>query len=223
MISTGCGSPPSASARLHQARPDHLLRRGPVPRRAGRASSSCAATRCRPEPFDVVREVVEADLGAHARSRSFEWFDRTPLAAASIAQVHAARAAHRRAGRRQGAAPAGRRRSCARTCGRWRGWRPHLVGRIPIAALANPPALVELFAETIVEELDFRLEAANMLDIAAVLRRARPARLRRPPPAPDARDPAGAGDGAARRASSSTTSPACRTPASTPRPWSAPG
>ena len=28
---------------------------------------------------------------------------------------------------------------------------PHLVGRIPIAALANPPALVELFAETITE------------------------------------------------------------------------
>ena len=44
-----------------------------------------------------------------------------------------------------------------------------LVGRIPVAALANPPALVELFAETIVEELDFRLEAENMLDVAAVL------------------------------------------------------
>ena len=44
------------------------------------------------------------------------------------------------------------------------------MGRIPVAALANPPALVELFAETIVEELDFRLEAANMLDIATVLR-----------------------------------------------------
>ncbi len=43
---------------------------------------------------------------------------------------------------------------------------PHLVGRIPVAALANPPALVELFAETIAEELDFRLEAENMLDIA---------------------------------------------------------
>jgi ubiquinone biosynthesis protein len=44
---------------------------------------------------------------------------------------------------------------------------PHLVGRIPVAALANPPALVELFAETITEELDFRLEAQNMLDVAA--------------------------------------------------------
>ena len=46
---------------------------------------------------------------------------------------------------------------------------PYLIGRIPVSALANPPALVELFAETIVEELDFRLEADNMLDIAGVL------------------------------------------------------
>ncbi len=46
---------------------------------------------------------------------------------------------------------------------------PALIGRIPVSALANPPALVELFAETIVEELDFRLEADNMLDVAAVL------------------------------------------------------
>jgi ubiquinone biosynthesis protein len=47
---------------------------------------------------------------------------------------------------------------------------PFLIGRIKVAALANPPALVELFAETIVEELDFRMEAANMVDIAAILR-----------------------------------------------------
>ena len=40
-----------------------------------------------------------------------------------------------------------------------------------MTALANPPALVELFAETISEELDFRLEAENMLDVAAVLTR----------------------------------------------------
>jgi ubiquinone biosynthesis protein len=46
---------------------------------------------------------------------------------------------------------------------------PFLVGRIPIAALANPPVLVEVFAETITEELDFRLEAENMLDIAKMM------------------------------------------------------
>jgi ubiquinone biosynthesis protein len=39
-----------------------------------------------------------------------------------------------------------------------------------VSALANPPALVELFAETIVEELDFRIEASNMLDVAMMLR-----------------------------------------------------
>jgi ubiquinone biosynthesis protein len=43
---------------------------------------------------------------------------------------------------------------------------PKLVGRIPVTALANPPALVELFAQTIAEELDFRLEAENMVDLA---------------------------------------------------------
>ena len=53
---------------------------------------------------------------------------------------------------------------------------PHLVGRIPVTALANPPALVDLFAETVIEELDFRLEAENMLDIAAVFAATEPAR-----------------------------------------------
>ena len=120
-----------------------------------------------PETFDDVRAVVEADLGATIEA-TFAWFDRTPLAAASIAQVHAARL-HTgepvvvKVQRPQVA-------SLVRKDLRAMAWlAPHLVGRIPIAALANPPALVELFAETIVEELDFRLEAANMLDIAEVL------------------------------------------------------
>ena len=46
---------------------------------------------------------------------------------------------------------------------------PKLVGKIPVAALANPPALVELFAETICEELDFKLEVANLFEIKRVL------------------------------------------------------
>ena len=63
------------------------------------------------------------------------------------------------------------------------GWRPGSIGRIPVTALANPPALVELFAETVIEELDFRLEAENMLDIANVLAAHRPERDHRPAPA----------------------------------------
>ncbi|MFM8311419.1 MAG: ABC1 kinase family protein [Ilumatobacteraceae bacterium] len=119
------------------------------------------------EPFDVVRRVVEADLGARLED-VFAEFDRTPLAAASIAQVHVARL-------RTGAEVVVKVQRPAidtlvRSDLRVLGWlAPFLVGRIPIASLANPPALVELFAETIVEELDFRMEAANMVDVAAML------------------------------------------------------
>ena len=120
-----------------------------------------------PEPFDVVRRTVEEDLGAPLEA-IFESFSETALAAASIAQVHVARL---RTGenvvvkvQRPTVASLVRRDLKAMS---W--FAPHLIGRIPIAALANPPALVELFAETIVEELDFRLEAQNMLDIGRVL------------------------------------------------------
>ena len=172
------------------------------------------------EPFAVVREVVEADLGATLEA-TFAWFDRTPLAAASIAQVHAA-TLHTgepvvvKVQRPQVA-------TLVRKDLRAMSWlAPHLVGRIPVAALANPPALVELFAETIVEELDFRLEAANMLDIAEVAGRARAAGLRRPPPAPPPGHPPGARDGAAVGLQVRRRRRHAATPASTPRRSSAP-
>ena len=122
----------------------------------------------KPEPWAVVEKVVEEELGGPIGA-TFEWFDHTPLAAASIAQVHAARL---RTGE-QVVVKVQRPQvtNLVRKDLRVMSWiAPHLVGRIPIAALANPPALVELFAETIVEELDFRLEAANMLDIAVTLK-----------------------------------------------------
>ena len=120
------------------------------------------------ESWDDVRLTVEADLGARIED-VFSSFDTTPLAAASIAQVHAATL---RTG--ESVVVKVQRPSVStlvRKDLRVMAWlAPHLVGRIPIAALANPPALVELFAETIVEELDFRMEAANMLDMARVLK-----------------------------------------------------
>jgi ubiquinone biosynthesis protein len=120
------------------------------------------------EPFELVRQVVESDLGCRLEDM-FSSFDRTPLAAASIAQVHAATL---RTG--ESVVVKVQRPSVSlfvRKDLRVMAWlAPHLVGRIPIAALANPPALVELFAETIVEELDFRMESANMIDVATMLR-----------------------------------------------------
>ena len=120
------------------------------------------------EPFETVRLVVEADLGARLED-VFAKFDRAPLAAASIAQVHAATLLTG-----EEVVVKVQRPSVAllvRKDLRVMAWlAPFLVGRIPISSLANPPALVELFAETIVEELDFRMEAANMIDVAAMLR-----------------------------------------------------
>ncbi len=117
------------------------------------------------QPFEVVRATVEEDFGAPLEE-IFASFDETPLAAASIAQVHGAVL---RSG--ESVVVKVQRTTVATLVNkdiRVMAWlAPFLVGRLPFASLANPPALVELFAETISEELDFRLEAQNMLDVAA--------------------------------------------------------
>jgi len=120
------------------------------------------------ESFDDVRRVVEEDLGARLED-VFASFETAPIAAASIAQVHAATLVTGEPVVVKVQRPdIG---ELVRRDLRVMSWiAPFLIGRIPIAALANPPALVELFAETIVEELDFRMEADNMVEIAGILR-----------------------------------------------------
>ncbi|MGH9184501.1 MAG: ABC1 kinase family protein, partial [Acidimicrobiales bacterium] len=119
------------------------------------------------EPWPVVKQVIEEELG-RPLGTVFAHMEEEPLAAASVAQVH-------RATLLDGTPVVAKvqRPTVARLVTRdlhVMAWiAPKLVGRIPVAALANPPALVELFAETITEELDFRLEAENMLDIARTL------------------------------------------------------
>jgi ubiquinone biosynthesis protein len=109
--------------------------------------------------------VIETDFGRPLEA-VFSRFERTPIAAASIAQVHSAQLITGEDVVVKVQRPT--IRTQVQSDLKVMSWlAPFLVGRIPIAALANPPALVELFAETITEELDFRLEAENMLDVAA--------------------------------------------------------
>jgi ubiquinone biosynthesis protein len=119
------------------------------------------------EKWAAIKQVVESDLGRPIEE-VFSSFDQTPIAAASIAQVHGATllSGERVVVKVQRPSVSGRVHADLKSLA----WiAPFLIGRIPIAALANPPALVELFAETITEELDFRIEASNMLDVAKVL------------------------------------------------------
>jgi ubiquinone biosynthesis protein len=119
------------------------------------------------EPWPAIMAVVESDLGRPLRE-VFSSFDETPIAAASIAQVHRATliTGEEVVVKVQRPSVSPRVHADLKSLA----WlAPFLVGRIPIAALTNPPALVELFAETITEELDFRIEAANMVDVSRVL------------------------------------------------------
>jgi ubiquinone biosynthesis protein len=119
------------------------------------------------EGIEHVRAVIEQELGAPLE-RIFSSFDVTPIAAASIAQVHFAVL---RSG--EPVAVKVQRPDIEHLVERdvrimaW--MAPLLAARIEALQLLNLPALIEVFAETIVEELDFRLEAGNMVDIARVL------------------------------------------------------
>ena len=118
------------------------------------------------ESFASVRRVVEWELGGPLEEQ-FAHFEREPIAAASIAQVHAARLHDGTEVVVKVQRPSVD--ELVHNDLNVMAWlSPFLVGRIPVAALANPPALVEVFAHTISEELDFRIEAANMLDVARV-------------------------------------------------------
>jgi ubiquinone biosynthesis protein len=120
-----------------------------------------------PQPWDTVKLIVEQDLGARLED-VFANFEQQSLAAASIAQVHRATLLTGedvvvKVQREQVS-------ELVRRDLRVMAWiAPFMIGRIKVAALANPPALVELFAETIVEELDFRMEASNMIDVSMML------------------------------------------------------
>lgn len=129
----------------------------------------------------VAQQIIADELGTERRRLA--WLDDEPLAAGSIGQVHRARLD-------DGTEVVVKVR------------RPHLRRRFrrdietmalaaaaaeklrPATRGANIPGFVELFAQLALEELDFRLEAANLAESSAVLESLGAHHMRAPRPIP---------------------------------------
>ena len=118
------------------------------------------------EKLDALLSVATAELGG-SLSQHFAWFDEEPLAAASLGQAHRARLRDADAdelGFRDVVVKIQRPHiqqvievdlAALRRVGRW------LTRYRPIASRANVPGLVEEFAHTSLNEVDYLAEAAN--------------------------------------------------------------
>ena len=117
-------------------------------------------------PFDRIRRAAEAELGMPL-DRAFAWFDETPVAAASLGQAHRARLSATDAAETGLDAVVVKVQrpgiqdivdvdlAALRRVGGW-------LSRIRLVySRVNAPALVEEFALTSLEEIDYVHEAAN--------------------------------------------------------------
>jgi predicted unusual protein kinase regulating ubiquinone biosynthesis (AarF/ABC1/UbiB family) len=122
--------------------------------------------RVRPFPFADVERALRAELGREP-DEIFESIDREPLASASIAQVHAARL-------RDGQHVVVKVQrpkigEIVATDLRMLRWGARALTLFPHGELANPVGVVEDFEANILEELDFRREAANMAEFNRIM------------------------------------------------------
>jgi ubiquinone biosynthesis protein len=141
---------------------------------------------CRDEVPELRRGVAEAvideELG-HRRAEIFESIEPKPVAAASIAQVHIGRLADGTQVAVKVQRPGLRARF--ETDIRALSIIALLADRLSRRArIANLPGFVELFAQLVLEELDFRLEAMNMTEIGLANEEAGLDHIRVPRPIP---------------------------------------
>ncbi len=124
-----------------------------------------------PVPFELIRRLAEAELGMPL-SRAFAWVDETPVAAASLGQAHRARLAPSDSADTglEGVIVKVQRPgideivtvdlAALRKVG---GWLSHV--RL-VYSRVDAPALVEEFAATSLEEIDYLHEAASSVRFA---------------------------------------------------------
>lgn len=117
------------------------------------------------ESYDSIRELAERELGAPLAEK-FEWFDESPLAAASLGQVHRARlrVEDEADGFRDVVVKIQRPYiemivevdlSALQRVGNW------LMRYRPVREHADVPALLREFSESVREEIDYLNEAGN--------------------------------------------------------------
>ena len=130
----------------------------------------------------VAERVMERTLGP-GRAETFEWISPEPMAAASIAQVHLALLADGTEVAVKVQRPGLRRRfeSDIRALSVLVFAADRLSRR---ARIANLPGFVELFAQLVLEELDFRLEALNLVEVGLANEDAALGHIRVPRPIP---------------------------------------
>ena len=130
--------------------------------------------RVRPFSYDEVERTLRAELGRDPEE-IFASIDRAPLASASIAQVHAARLHDGQHVVIKVQRP--KIADIVATDLRMLRWGARAMALFPRGELANPVGVVEDFEANLREELDFRREAANMVEFNRIMAAQRQSRV----------------------------------------------